>query len=275
LLRLINMNIRKNSEILETSLTSNGVLRLNLNSPENLNALSENMIDLMQKNIDKGGSDKNVRVIIISSEGTTFSSGHDLKELKKARKNSDRGKKYYSKIMNKCSKMMQSIINNPKPFIAEVGGVATAAGCQLVASCDLAYANTSAKFATPGVNIGLFCSTPMVAISRNLSNKHSMEMLLTGELISSEKAATIGLINEVSQDDKLKNFVLNKAIKISKKSAVTLKIGKKAFYKQIDMKLSDAYDYASKTMVENMLKLDAKEGIDAFINKRKPKWQDK
>ena len=269
------MNIRKNSEILETSLTSNGVLRLNLNSPENLNALSENMIDLMQKNIDKGGSDKNVRVIIISAEGTTFSSGHDLKELKKARKNSDRGKKYYSKIMNKCSKMMQSIINNPKPVIAEVGGVATAAGCQLVASCDLAYANTSAKFATPGVNIGLFCSTPMVAISRNLSNKHSMEMLLIGELISSEKAAAIGLINEVLQDDKLKNFVLNKAIKISKKSAVTLKIGKHAFYKQIDMKLSDAYDYASKTMVENMLKLDAKEGIDAFINKRKPKWQDK
>ena len=269
------MNIRKNSEILETSLTSNGVLRLNLNSPENLNALSENMIDLMQKNIDKGGSDKNVRVIIISSEGTTFSSGHDLKELKKARKNSDKGKKYYSKIMNKCSKMMQSIINNPKPVIAEVGGVATAAGCQLVASCDLAYANTSAKFATPGVNIGLFCSTPMVAISRNLSNKHSMEMLLIGELISSEKAAAIGLINEVSQDDKLKNFVLNKAIKISKKSAVTLKIGKHAFYKQIDMKLSDAYDYASKTMVDNMLKLDAKEGIDAFINKRKPKWQDK
>ena len=171
--------------------------------------------------------------------------------------------------------MMQSIINNPKPIIAEVGGVATAAGCQLVASCDLAYANTSAKFATPGVNIGLFCSTPMVAISRNLSNKHSLEMLLTGELISSEKAASIGLINEVSQDDKLKNFVLNKAIKISKKSAVTLKIGKKAFYKQIDMKLSDAYDYASKTMVKNMLKLDAKEGIDAFINKRKPKWQDK
>ena len=269
------MNIRRNSEILETSLTSNGVLRLNLNSPENLNALSENMIDLMQKNINKGGSDKNVRVIIISAEGTAFSSGHDLKELKKARKNSDRGKKYYLKIMKKCSKMMQSIINSPKPVIAEVGGVATAAGCQLVASCDLAYANTSAKFATPGVNIGLFCSTPMVAISRNLSNKHSMEMLLIGELISSEKAAKIGLINEVSHDNKLKDFVLNKANKISKKSAVTLKIGKQAFYKQIDMKLSDAYDYASKVMVENMLKLDAKEGIDAFINKRKPKWQDK
>ena len=269
------MTIRKNSEILETFLNNEGILRLNLNSPENLNALSEKMINLIQKNIDKAAYNKNVRVIIISSEGTTFSSGHDLKELKKARINSDKGKRYYLKIMKKCSKMMQSIINNPKPVIAEVGGVATAAGCQLVASCDLAYANNSTKFATPGVNIGLFCSTPMVAISRNISNKHSMEMLLTGELISSEKAAKIGLINEVSHEDKLKDFVLNKALKISKKSAITLKIGKQAFYKQIDMKLSDAYNYASKVMVENMLKLDAKEGIDAFINKRKPSWKDK
>ena len=171
--------------------------------------------------------------------------------------------------------MMQSIINNPKPVIAEVGGVATAAGCQLVASCDLAYANVSAKFATPGVNIGLFCSTPMVAISRNLSNKHSMEMLLIGDLISSKKAVKIGLINELSEDDNLKDFVFNKALLISKKSAITLKIGKQAFYKQIDMKLSDAYDYASKVMVENMLKVDAKEGIDAFVNKRQPKWKDK
>ena len=269
------MIIRKNSEILETSLNKEGILRLNLNSPENLNALSENMINLIQKNIDNAANDKNARVIIISAEGTTFSSGHDLKELKTARKNTDKGKKYYLKIMKKCSKMMQSIINNPKPVIAEVGGVATAAGCQLVASCDLAYANNSAKFATPGVNIGLFCSTPMVAISRNISNKHSMEMLLTGDLISSEQAAKIGLINEVSYEDKLKDFVLNKALKISKKSAITLKIGKQAFYKQIDMKLSDAYNYASKVMVENMLKLDAKEGIDAFINKRKPNWKDK
>ena len=269
------MIIRKNSEILETSLNKEGILRLNLNSPENLNALSENMINLIQKNIDNAANDKNARVIIISAEGTTFSSGHDLKELKTARKNTDKGKKYYLKIMKKCSKMMQSIINNPKPVIAEVDGVATAAGCQLVASCDLAYANNSAKFATPGVNIGLFCSTPMVAISRNISNKHSMEMLLTGDLISSEQAAKIGLINEVSYEDKLKDFVLNKALKISKKSAITLKIGKQAFYKQIDMKLSDAYNYASKVMVENMLKLDAKEGIDAFINKRKPNWKDK
>ena len=269
------MSIIRNSKILETSFVNGGILRLNLNNPDNLNALSENMIDLIQKNIDKAAHDKSVRVVIISSEGSTFSSGHDLKELKDARKNLDKGKKYYLKIMKKCSKMMQSIINNPKPFIAEINGVATAAGCQLVASCDLAYADPSAKFATPGVNIGLFCSTPMVAISRNLSNKNSMEMLLLGELISSKKAANIGLINEVFDKDKFKKLVLDKAIKISKKSAITLKIGKQAFYKQIDMNLSDAYDYASKVMVQNMLKLDAKEGIDAFIDKRKPKWKDK
>ena len=171
--------------------------------------------------------------------------------------------------------MMQTIIKCPKPIIAEVEGTATAAGCQLVGCCVLAYASSWAKFGTPGVNIGLFCSTPMVAISRNLSNKHSMEMLLTGELISSDKAAKIGLINDVIEINELKDFVLDKAQKISKKSSVTLKIGKEAFYKQLDMKLSDAYDYASKIMVQNMLKLDAKEGIDAFIDKREPNWKDK
>ena len=170
---------------------------------------------------------------------------------------------------------MQSIINNPKPIIAEVSGTATAAGCQLVASCDLAYGGKSSKFATPGVNIGLFCSTPMVALSRTVSNKHSMEMLLNGDLISSKKAAEIGLINEVIDDNDLKNIVLEKALKISKKSSMTLKIGKQAFYNQINMNLPEAYDYASNVMVENMLKIDAEEGIDAFINKRNPNWQDK
>ena len=170
---------------------------------------------------------------------------------------------------------MQSIINNPKPIIAEVSGTATAAGCQLVASCDLAYAGTSSRFATPGVNIGLFCSTPMVALSRTVSNKHSMEMLLNGDLISSKKAAEIGLINEVINDNDLESIVLEKALKISKKSSMTLKIGKQAFYNQINMNLSEAYDYASNVMVENMLKIDAEEGIDAFINKRNPNWQDK
>ena len=261
--------------MLETNLNKNGVMRFNLNSPENLNALSENMMDLIQNGLDKASLDKNVRVIIIAGEGSTFSSGHDLKELKAARKNTDKGRKYFLKVMKKCSKIMQTIIKCPKPIIAEVAGTATAAGCQLVASCDLAYASNLAKFATPGVNIGLFCSTPMVAISRNLTNKHSMEMLLTGELISSNNAAKIGLINDVVEATKLKDFVLDKAQKISKKSSITLKIGKEAFYKQLDMKLSDAYDYASNVMVKNMLKLDAKEGIEAFIEKRKPNWQDK
>ena len=177
--------------------------------------------------------------------------------------------------MTKCSKLMQSIINNPKPVIAEVSGTATAAGCQLVASCDLAYAGKSAKFATPGVNIGLFCSTPMVALSRNVSNKNSMEMLLTGELITSEKAEKIGLINKVVDDTLLQSYTSDMAIKISKKSSMTVKIGKEAFYKQIDMTLSEAYDYASKVMVDNMLKVDAEEGIDAFIEKRNPNWKDR
>ena len=177
--------------------------------------------------------------------------------------------------MTKCSKLMQSIVNNPKPVIAEVAGTATAAGCQLVASCDLAYAGKSARFATPGVNIGLFCSTPMVALSRNVLNKNSMEMLLTGELISSEKAEKIGLINKVIDDSNLQSYTLKMALKISKKSSMTVKIGKKAFYKQVDMTLSEAYDYASKVMVDNMLKVDAEEGIDAFIEKRNPNWQDK
>ena len=269
------MNYRKNSKVLETYLNENGVMRFNLNSPENLNAFSENMMNSLQNALDKASINKNVRVIIISGEGSTFSSGHDLKELKAARKGADKGKKYFLKIMKKCSKMMQTIIKCPKPIIAEVEGTATAAGCQLVASCDLAYASSSAKFATPGVNIGLFCSTPMVAISRNLSNKHSMEMLLTGDLISADKAERIGLINQAVDGILLKKQTLETAQKISKKSAMTLKIGKEAFYKQIDMTLSEAYDYASNVMVENMLKLDAEEGIDAFINKRTPNWQDK
>ena len=269
------MNYRKNSKVLETYLNENGVIRFNLNSPENLNALSENMMNSLQNALDKASINKNVRVIIISGEGSTFSSGHDLKELKAARKGADKGKKYFLKIMKKCSKMMQTIIKCPKPIIAEVAGTATAAGCQLVASCDLAYASSSAKFATPGVNIGLFCSTPMVALSRNLSNKHSMEMLLTGDLISSKKACKIGLINEVLENKNLKDYTEKQAIKISKKSSLTLKIGKEAFYRQIDMSLTEAYDFASNVMVENMLKLDAQEGIDAFIEKRKPNWQDK
>ena len=265
----------KNNNILKTNLDTNGIFRLILNNPSNQNTLSEEMIKCFQVALDQSANEKKIRVIIISAEGKTFSAGHDLKELTKERQNTDGGKNYFKKILDKCSKMMQSIVNNPKPIIAEVGGVATAAGCQLVASCDLAYASKSAKFATPGVNIGLFCSTPMVALSRNVSKKHAMDMLLNGELISANKAAEIGLINEVVKDEALNKYTLEKAMNITKKSALTLKIGKEAFYKQSEMSLCDAYDYASSVMVENMLKKDAEEGIDAFINKRVPHWEDK
>ena len=269
------MNGKNNNQLVKTSVLSDCILRVTLNNPSQHNVLSEEMMTNIQSVFDKSSNDKSIRVIIISAEGKTFSAGHDLKQLKKGRNNPDKGRDYFKKVMIKCSKLMQSIINNPKPVIAEVGGIATAAGCQLVASCDLAYGGTSSKFATPGVNIGLFCSTPMVALSRTVSNKHSMEMLLNGDLISSKKAAEIGLINDVIEDIDLKNVVLEKALKISKKSSMTLKIGKQAFYNQINMKLTEAYDYASNVMVENMLKIDAEEGIDAFLNKRNPNWQDK
>ena len=267
------MNL-KNNNIIKTNLDINGIFRLTLNNPANQNTLSEEMIKCIQEALDQSANEKKVRVIVISAEGEIFSAGHDLKELTKERQNTDGGKNYFKKILDKCSKMMQSIVNNPKPIIAEVGGVATAAGCQLVASCDLAYAGKSAKFATPGVNIGLFCSTPMVALSRNVSKKHAMDMLLNGELISANKAAEIGLVNEVVQDEALNKYTLEKATNITKKSAITLKIGKEAFYKQSEMSLCDAYNYASSVMVENMLKKDAEEGIDAFINKRVPHWKD-
>ena len=267
------MNL-KNNNIIKTNLDINGIFRLTLNNPANQNTLSEEMIKCIQEALDQSANEKKVRVIVISAEGEIFSAGHDLKELTKERQNTDGGKNYFKKILDKCSKMMQSIVNNPKPIIAEVGGVATAAGCQLVASCDLAYAGKSAKFATPGVNIGLFCSTPMVALSRNVSKKHAMDMLLNGELISANKAAEIGLVNEVVQDEALNKYTLEKAMNITKKSAITLKIGKEAFYKQSEMSLCDAYNYASSVMVENMLKKDAEEGIDAFINKRVPHWKD-
>ena len=269
------MNIARNNEILKTTIDQDGILRLIPNNQHNHNALSEEMMSNIQAALEESISNKKIRVVIISAEGPTFSAGHDLKELTNGRQDPDKGKNYFKTVMKKCSKLMQTIVNNPKPVIAEVNGTATAAGCQLVASCDLAYASKAATFATPGVNIGLFCSTPMVAVSRNISNKHSMEMLLTGDLISADKAEKIGLINKSVESSLLKKETLVAAQKISKKSAMTLKIGKEAFYKQIDMSLSEAYDYASSVMVKNMLKLDAEEGIGAFIEKRKPNWQDK
>ena len=258
-------------EFIETKKITNNIAKITLTNGKKYNPLSLNVLRHLNSEFNDLSNDSNVKAIIISSNGPGFSAGHDLQELKQNKNN----KEFFTELFNECSDLMLKIMKSPQPVIAQIPGVAAAAGCQLVATCDLAIASNEAVFITPGVNIGLFCSTPMVAVSRNLSNKHSMEMLLTGELISSDKAAKIGLINDVIEINKLKDFTLDKAQKISKKSSVTLKIGKEAFYKQLDMKLSDAYDYASKVMVQNMLKLDAKEGIDAFIDKREPNWKDK
>ena len=253
----------------------NGILRLTLNNSKNQNTLSELMIDSLKKAFSDAATDQSIKVIILAANGPIFCAGHDLKEITEARKSQDSGTDYFKQLFDSCSELMQMIVSNPKPVIAEVDGIATAAGCQLVASCDLAIATNDSKFATPGVNIGLFCSTPMVALSRNVAKKHAMEMLLTGDMIDSKNAKAIGLINNHVSKDLLMEKTLSIANKIANKSAMTVKMGKQAFYIQSELELSEAYKYTSKIMVENMLKEDAKEGIDAFINKRNPKWTDK
>ena len=262
------------NDILLSELDNYGILRLTLNDQRRRNALSEAMLSQLGAAITEANTETSVRVIVISSKGPAFSAGHDLKELSAGRKAPDHGREYFTKVMEMCSALMQAIVTCSKPVIAEVSGVATAAGCQLVASCDLAIAADSARFSTPGVNIGLFCSTPMVALSRNVSGKHAMEMLLTGNMTSARRAAEIGLINRAVTEENLISVTMELAREIASKSSVTVAIGKQAFYKQGEKTLSDAYDYASKVMVENMLANDAKEGIGAFIEKRSPKWQD-
>ena len=262
------------SDILLEELTENGIMRLTLNDTKRRNALSEEMMDKLTKSLGRASKNDAVRVIIIAGIGPAFCAGHDLKQMSAGRNNDDKGLEYFKEVFSACSELMMSINNNPKPVIAEVAGVAAAAGCQLVACCDLAIAGESARFVTPGVNIGLFCSTPMVALSRNVSNKAAMEMLLTGEMVDSKKAEHIGLVNRVVDDKNLTESTMDMAMVIASKSRMTVKTGKQAFYRQKEMSLADAYDYASSVMVENMLKIDAKEGIDAFIEKRQPKWQD-
>jgi enoyl-CoA hydratase/carnithine racemase len=246
---------------------------LALNRPETRNSLSEALLTALEEQLDRIGGDKHVRAVILAANGPVFSAGHDLKELSAHRNAPDRGRGYFKFIMETCSAVMQRIVRLPQPMIAAVQGTATAAGCQLVASCDLAIASSAAKFATPGVNIGLFCSTPMVALSRNVSHKHAMEMLLTGDMISAEDAARIGLINRVVTPGSEGDEALKLARKIAAKSAPTVKIGKEAFYRQAEMSLADAYQYAAEVMVENMMARDAEEGISAFIEKRAPKWE--
>ncbi len=259
--------------VLERENSSNGVCRLTLNDVARRNALSEAMMTAMSLALSDTAAAPEIKVIIIAANGPVFSAGHDLKEITAARQNVDKGRIYFEKLMQSCAMLMQSIVHHPKPVIAEIDGVATAAGCQLVASCDLAYASENSRFATPGVNIGLFCSTPMVALSRNVSRKHAMEMLLSGDMIPATHAENIGLINRVVSADILSSNVNEIAARIASKAGTTLKVGKRAFYEQAQMTLTDAYAHTSKVMVENMLARDAEEGISAFLEKRSPEWK--
>jgi len=262
-----------NENLVEFALSHN-VARLTLNRPHKRNALSLEMIAALSDAIEKADALEEVRTIVICANGPVFSSGHDLAELTSARNNSDRGRAFFDQTMRSCSAMMQKIVNCRLPVIAEVRGAASAAGCQLVASCDLAVASEDAKFITPGVNIGLFCSTPMVALSRNVANKHALEMLLTGEPCSAHKAVEIGLINRAVPAPEVDNTVQWFTDRIKAKSTMTVKTGKQAFYNQVHMPLAEAYDYCAQVMVENMLKYDAEEGIGAFLEKREAEWRD-
>jgi len=246
-----------------------------LNRPAARNSLSEALLKALAAAFTEIADDKTVRAVVLAANGPAFCAGHDLKELTARRADADGGRAYFKHIMTFSSAMMQQIVNLPQPVIAAVQGVASAAGCQLVASCDLAIASPAAKFATPGVDIGLFCSTPMVALSRNAARKHAMEMLLTGEMVSAEDAARIGLINRVVAIGEERRATLALAQKIAAKSSYVLKIGKQAFYRQAELGLADAYAYASEVMTENMMARDAEEGICAFIEKRDPTWEDR
>ena len=247
-----------------------GIKKIIINDPKTYNSLSFSTLNSLLKNFKKIDNDNSTKVIVLEGAGQGFSAGHNLKEVRNLKKKSK-----YLKLFNLCSKLMLQIIEGRKPVIAKVHGAAYAAGCQLVASCDLAYSTNEATFATPGVNIGLFCSTPMVAVSRKVNRKRMMKMLLTGEPIKANYAKEIGLINDHYSKSKLNSEVFKLAKKISSKSNLTIKIGKEAFYKQLEMPLNKAYLYTSKIMTQNMMSFDAKEGINAFLNKRKPNWKNK
>jgi enoyl-CoA hydratase/carnithine racemase len=249
-----------------------GVLTVTMNRPEARNALSENLMRALQLTLDEAVDDESVRVIILAAKGTVFSAGHDLKELTAHRSDPDHGVAKYRATFAQCSRLMQSITRHSKPVIAQVQGVATAAGCQLVASCDLAVASSEARFATPGVNIGLFCSTPMVATTRAMPRKAAMEMLLTGEAMDAEKALRLGLVNRVVAPAELENETLGLARFIASKPRATVRLGKEAFYHQLELGLSSAYDYVGEVMTRNMMHAEAVEGIGAFLEKRPPKW---
>lgn len=249
------------------------VVLLTLNRPGQRNSLSEGLIVALQAAIDRLSAAPDVAAVVLAANGPAFSSGHDLKEMTARRADADGGRAYFAHLMDLCARMMVSVVRSPKPFIAAVEGVASAAGCQLVASCDLAVAGHAARFATPGVNIGLFCSTPMVALSRNVSRKRAMEMLLLGEMLGAKEAADWGLVNRVVAEGQALDAALGLAAQIASKSSATVAIGKETFYRQLELPLADAYAEAAAVMVRNMLFADAKEGIGAFIEKRPAVWK--
>ena len=250
------------------------ILTITLNRPEARNALSEDLMALLQLTLDEAADQRDLRVIVLAANGSAFCAGHDLKEMTGRRTDADKGAAYFRDLFTRCSHLMQTIMRHPKPIIAQVHGVATAAGCQLVASCDLAVASHLARFATPGVNIGLFCSTPMVSLTRNISRKAAMEMLLTGDMIDAETAQRIGLVNRVVAPKELAAETLALARHIASKPAATVRCGKEAFYHQLELGISAAYNYVGEVMTQNMAHEEAIEGIGAFLEKRAPNWPD-
>ncbi|WP_170338659.1 enoyl-CoA hydratase [Ruegeria arenilitoris] len=248
------------------------IAHLKMNTPERLNALSDEMLEALQSELDTLRDDRTIRAVILSGAGKAFCAGHDLKQMTAGRQAEDGGKAYFTELFNRCARMMMSIQSLPQPVIAQVHGIATAAGCQLVATCDLAVAAEGTRFGVNGVNIGLFCSTPMVALSRNIPRKLAFEMLTTGDFIPAERAAELGLVNRVVPETLLEHETLSLAEQLASKLGAAVKIGKQAFYQQLQMPLDQAYAYTGGVMAENMLHRDTEEGISAFIEKRSPNW---
>ncbi len=261
------------AEIVRLERPEAGIAVLTLNAPAARNSLSRRMMTALDSAIGTLSDDAEIAAVVLAATGPAFCAGHDLKELTRHRADADGGRAFYDETMQACARLMQRIVKSPKPVIAAVEGIATAAGCQLVATCDLAVAASTATFATPGVNIGLFCSTPMVALSRNVSRKRAMEMLLLGEMLSAEDAERYGLVNRVVPRERVLEEALGMARVIAAKSRVTVAIGKEAFYRQVEQPLAEAYAYAASVMVENMMVQDAAEGIGAFLEKRPPVWK--
>ncbi|MDB4198248.1 enoyl-CoA hydratase [Ascidiaceihabitans sp.] len=249
------------------------VTRLVMNAPERLNALSDEMLAGLHASLDEIANDRSVRAVIISGNGKAFCAGHDLKQMTAGREAEDGGRAYFKDLFDRCAAMMARVQSMPQPVIAQVHGIATAAGCQLVATCDMAIAAQGTKFGVNGVNIGLFCSTPMVALSRSIGRKQAFEMLTTGAFIESERAETLGLINRVVAHETLENETMALADTVASKLGTAVKIGKEAFYSQVEMNVADAYAYTGDVMVENMLDRDTSEGIAAFLEKRDPTWE--